>query len=169
MQANRARSITPPFRRPLATDSSSSAPVLDKSTARPDSKRQRKTIVQSSSSSSPTTHHNSAASSSMRAFSSSSRANARQAPSRGHRPPPRPAKSQRTPALLSLPQPDNPVHDERWVHGTYTGESLKQSLVTNPKSTISNWCVNNDKGKIEYTSTPINIHNKAGFRYVSSC
>lgn len=75
-------------------------------------------------------------------------------------------KQDRFHPLYSIPQPDDPVHDLLYLQRNYDMTGLKPSWEDNPKSPLSNYCLDIGVTLPKYQTKDVLIDGKPGFRYV---
>ena len=161
MRLDRTRSSTsPPLKRPFSTAAEARVTSPDPSLrSEPSAKRPRKASRQTSP---------------MRSFGqpSSSKPRGRRpggGPNRGGG---RSSSSQKPHVprahdnRKSLPAEGDPVHDDAWIKSTYPGVPVKETWVTNPKSTVFNWTQNQGKDRPEFSHETVVLHGHTGVRCV---
>jgi hypothetical protein len=66
--------------------------------------------------------------------------------------------------LLSLPQPDQPLHDLEYIRQTYRIKDLKKQWEENPKSPLSNYYTMAKDSQPKYELEAVLIYGKSGWR-----
>jgi len=66
--------------------------------------------------------------------------------------------------LLSLPQPDKPLHDLDFIKQTFYTRGLKKQWEDNPKSPLSNYYTMSKDSQPKYGMQAVLIHGKSGWR-----